>query len=269
MSKGLAILAGQGALPLTIAALHPKALFVQFEGVPVNVPGNPTLQASFERFGQLFVDLKSAGITQVVFAGSLSRPALDPTKFDAKTLTLAPGFMAAMAGGDDGLLRAVIAAFEAEGLAVRAAHDLVPELTTQPGLLAGPPPTDRALADATRARAILTALGPHDVGQGAVVAGGQCLGIETAQGTDAMLAFVTAHPDTQRHGARGILLKAPKPGQDLRVDMPAIGPTTLAGAQAAGLAGIVIEAGHVLLLERETLLQNANAAGLFLLAQPR
>ncbi len=82
-----------------------------------------------------------------------------------------------------------------------------------------------------------------------------------------MLGFVAGHPDTQRHGARGVLLKAPKPGQDLRVDMPAIGPDTVAAADAAGLAGIVVEAGHVLLLDRETLLRDVGQAGLFLLAQ--
>lgn len=263
----LAILAGQGALPLTIAAQHPGALCVSFAGVPVDAAANPSLAASFERFGQLFDDLKDHGIARVVFAGGLARPALDPARFDAKTKSLFPNFMAAMAGGDDGLLRAVIAAFEAEGFTVAAAHDLVPDLTAAPGLLAGPQPSDRDLADVARARAILTALGPHDVGQGAVVAGGQCLGIETAQGTDAMLGFVAGHPDTQRHGARGVLLKAPKPGQDLRVDMPAIGPDTVAAADAAGLAGIVVEAGHVLLLDRETLLRDVGQAGLFLLAQ--
>ncbi len=263
----LAILAGQGALPRMIAAQHPGALFVTFAGVPVAAPANPTLQASFERFGQLFADLKSRGIARVVFAGGLSRPALDPARFDAKMQALFPGFMTAMAGGDDGLLRAVIAAFEAEGFAVAGAHDLVPGLIAPPGLLAGPAPGAQDLADAARARAILTALGPHDVGQGAVVAGGQCLGIETAQGTDAMLAFVAQHPDTQRHGARGVLLKAPKPGQDLRIDMPAIGPDTVTGARAAGLAGIAIEAGHVLLLDRPSLLDTAEEAGLFVLAQ--
>lgn len=267
MTGRLAILAGQGALPHRIAAAHPAALFVHFDGLAVDLPEIETLPASFERFGQLFADLHAAGVSDVVFAGGLARPALDPTKFDAKMQVLAPGFMAAMAGGDDGLLRAVIAAFEAEGFAARGAHELVPGLTAKPGLLVGPDPQPGDLADATRATAILTALGPLDVGQGVVVAGGQCLGIETAQGTDAMLAFVAATPHGLRRGPRGVLVKAPKPGQDLRVDMPAIGPDTVAAAHRAGLAGIVVTPGAVLLLDRETLLADAHAADLFILAQ--
>jgi len=263
----LAILAGQGSLPQRIAAAHPDALFVHFEGVAVDLPANPAQSASFEKFGQMFDDLHRAGVHDVVFAGGLARPALDPARFDAKMAQLAPGFMAAMAGGDDGLLRAVIAAFEAEGFTVCGAHELLAGLTAEPGLLAGPDPAPLDLADASRARAILTALGPLDVGQGVVVADGQCLGVETAQGTDAMLSFVARTPDVLRHRARGVLFKAPKPGQDLRIDMPTIGPATVAAAGAAGLAGIVIAAGVVLLLDREETLQMATATGLFIMAQ--
>lgn len=263
----LAILAGQGALPHMISDAVPTAVFVHFAGVPVDFPSNDVLKASFERFDQMFSDLHGAGVTEVVFAGGLARPAFNPTQFDSKMLQLAPGFMAAMAGGDDGLLRAVIAAFEDEGFTVHGAHDLVPGLTAEPGLLAGPAPTDLDLTDAKRAHAILTALGPLDVGQGVVVADGQALGVETAQGTDAMLGFVALTPEMLRHRARGVLVKAPKPGQDLRIDMPAMGPATIAAAAAAELAGIVIAAGQMLLIDRDKTLRDAEAAGLFLLAE--
>ena len=264
----LAILAGQGALPQMIAAERPQALFVHFDGVSVELPANDTLAASYERFGEMFAGLQAAGITEVVFAGGLARPALNPANFDARMQQLAPGFMAAMSGGDDGLLRAVISAFEGEGFAVRGAHEVLPALTAAPGLLAGPGPSDADMRDAGRARAILQALGPLDVGQGVVVADGQALGVETAQGTDAMLGFVAQTPQKLRQRERGVLVKAPKPGQDLRIDMPAIGPETIAAAAKAGLAGIVISAGDVLLIERAETLAAAGAAGLFLLAEP-
>ncbi|MCG6903079.1 MAG: UDP-2,3-diacylglucosamine diphosphatase LpxI [Rhodobacter sp.] len=263
----LAILAGQGALPQMIAAAHPDALFVHFQGLSVDLPQNQTLETSYERFGEMFDGLRAAGVTELVFAGSLARPALNPANFDARMMQLAPAFMAAMAGGDDALLRAVITAFEAEGFVVKGAHELVAGLTAAPGLLAGPNPSQADLADADRARAILLALGPLDVGQGAVVADGQALGVETAQGTDAMLGFVAATPDKLRARTRGVLVKAPKPGQDLRIDMPAIGPGTVDAAASAGLAGIVINAGEVLLLDRSETLKAAETAGLFLLAQ--
>ena len=151
----LGILAGQGALPQMIAGAHPEAAFMHFDGVAVALPENDCLAASFEKFGALFDALRDAGVTEVVFAGGLARPALNPANFDAKMMQLAPGFMAAMKGGDDGLLRAVIAAFEAEGFKVRGAHELIDGLTASPGLLAGPEPSEIDRADMARARAIL------------------------------------------------------------------------------------------------------------------
>ncbi len=106
-----------------------------------------------------------------------------------------------------------------------------------------------------------------DVGQAAVVAQGLCLGIEALPGTDALLDFVAAtggrlRPDP--NGARGLLYKAPKPGQDLRADMPSVGPETVRRAAAAGLGGIAWAAGGVLVLERDETIAQAQAAGLFL-----
>ncbi|KMW57291.1 UDP-2,3-diacylglucosamine pyrophosphatase [Candidatus Rhodobacter oscarellae] len=262
----LAILAGQGSLPNQLAAAHAPALFVTFEGLDVSPPDNEHLHTSYERFGEMFDGLSVAGVTEVVFAGGLARPQLNPANFDAKMMQLAPRFMAAMQGGDDGLLRAVIAAFEEHGFAVRGAHELLPGLTCAAGLLTGPEPSDADRKDIARARDVLSTLGPLDVGQGAVVAGGQVLGIETAQGTDAMLRFVAETPEGLRRG-KGVLVKAPKPGQDLRVDMPAVGPKTVEAAAKAGLAGLVLDAGQVVLLEREETLRRAKALGVFILAE--
>lgn len=270
MSRRLAILAGHGALPQSLSAANPEALFVSFEGVDVEIPTPQHLAASFNQFGALFEALKAAGITEITFAGAMSRPALNPAVFDAKTIALAPRLMAAMAGGDDGLLREIIAVFEAEGFQVLGAHQVLPELVAEAGLLAGAAPDEAALADAKRGRDILNALSGMDVGQGVVVAQGLCLGVETLQGTDAMLGFVAATPKHLRKpgGMKGgVLLKAAKQGQDLRVDMPVIGPETVAAVAAANLGGIVIAAGSVMILERAKTLQAIEAAGLFLLAQ--
>jgi len=263
----LAILAGLGALPHMLAKAYPDALFVHFEGLDVEPSENQSFQTSYERFGELFEGLHSANVTEVVFAGGLMNPQLNAANFDAKMMQLAPRFIAAMQEGDDAILRAVIETFEAEGFAVLGAHALIPDLTPDAGLLAGPEPTPEAMADIQRARSVLEALGPHDVGQGAVVRNGQVIGIETAQGTDAMLRFVA---QTRRVDvANGVLVKSPKPGQDLRADMPAIGPDTVAGVVAAGLAGIAVDAGHVLMLDRTAIEDAANAAGVFILAQQR
>jgi len=265
MSNRLAILAGQGALPQTLSAANVGALFVSFEGVDVEIPTPHHLAASFNSFGALFDGLKAAGITTLTFAGAMSRPALDPSRFDAKTIALAPRLMAAMAGGDDGLLREIIAVFEEEGFKVLGAHQVLPDLLPDAGLLAGAAPSATDQADAKRGLEILHALSPVDVGQGVVVASGSCLGVETLQGTDAMLGFVTATPKHLR-GTGGVFVKAAKTAQDLRVDMPVIGPDTVAAVSAAGLGGIVIAAGSVMILERAKTLKAVEEAGLFLLA---
>jgi DUF1009 family protein len=67
---------------------------------------------------------------------------------------------------------------------------------------------------------------------------------------------------------RGVLAKACKPGQELRVDLPTIGPTTIERAAAAGLCGIVGEAGRLLVLDRERTIASADALGLFVLGEP-
>lgn len=263
-AERLAILSGSGALPSLLLAANPSAFVVTFKGVAADVSG---YAASFEKLGALFDTLRNEGVTQVVFAGSMARPALNPMRFDSKMLRLAPRLLAAMKLGDDGLLATVIEVFEGEGFAVIGAHQAAPTLTAKAGLIAGPRPKKPQLADAARALQILTTLGPLDIGQGCVVSGGLCLGIETLQGTDALLGFVAQTPAHLRRGGGGVLFKAPKIGQELRVDMPAIGVETVRAAKAAGLDGIVIAAQKVLLLDRPAIEIAVQEAGLFLLAQ--
>lgn len=266
MTGRLAILACGGALPVALAKANPDALQVCFSGVPHSL-GAGAQEHQFEKFGALFEALHGAGITRLVLAGNLPRPSLDPAAFDAVTMALVPRLMAGMQGGDDALLTTVIAVFEEQGFSVLGAHELLPDLTVSEGFCVGPVPDDLAEADAVRAADILAALSPLDIGQGCVVAGGQCLGIETLQGTDALLGFVAATDPAFRPKAPGVFVKAAKRGQDLRVDMPAIGPGTIAGVAAAGLAGLMIEPGRVMILEREKTLAALAQAGLFLAAR--
>ncbi len=248
-----------------LAKAHPQALRFSLQGIPHEL-GDTTQVHQIEKLGGLFKAMKAQGVTRLVFAGGLARPALKPAQMDAKTLTLVPRIMKAMQGGDDGLLRTVITIFEDQGFEVVGAHSLLPDITVSAELRIGKP-SKIDVQDADRAIAILNVLSPMDIGQGCVVAGGQVLGIETVQGTDALLRFVGETPAHLRRDAKGVFVKAAKAGQDLRVDMPTIGPDTVAGVVAAGLAGIVVEAGHVMLIERETTLQAIQKAGLFLIAR--
>lgn len=264
MSEKLAILACGGALPLQIADAYPDAKCFSLKGIPHRL-GDRAEEHQIEKMGALFAAMKAAEIERFVLAGGLVRPTLTPADMDAETLKIAPRLMAALQQGDDHLLRQVIEIFEEQGVEVVGAHELLPELSAEDGLHVGVSVTEADQQDADRGFDVLNALSPLDVGQGCVVATGQCIGIETLQGTDALLKFVadTRPPSVQR----GVLVKAAKRGQDLRVDMPAIGPGTVDSVAKAGLSGIVIEAKRVMVLERNATLAAIEKAGLFLIAR--
>ena len=267
MTRRLAILAGEGELPRLLQEAREDAVYVTFAGVDARPPEDARhLAASFERLGALFADLHREGVGEVVFAGAMRRPALDPARFDATMHALAPRLMQAMGRGDDTLLRLVASVFEEQGFRVVGAHEIRPELVLGAGTLIGPAPGAGDLEDADHAEKVIAALSPLDVGQGAVVAGGQVMGIETLQGTDAMLRFVAETPASLWR-KRGVLVKRPKAGQDLRFDMPAIGPATLRAAAAANLAGVVVAAGEVLVLDQPKLAVICRECDLFLLAR--
>ena len=262
----IAIIAGTGALPLAVKSARPEALVFAPAGLEVGLPAEPF---HFERLVPFLNALVDQGVTQVVLAGAMQRPRFDPSLFDPATAQLVPRLLAALQGGDDATLREVVAIIEEAGLAVTAAHVVAQELVPGAGILTTEQPSEADRKDAARAASIVAALGAVDVGQGAVVAQGLCLAVESLPGTDAMLDWVaaTAAPLRDPRGARGVYYKAPKPGQDTRVDLPALGPETVRKAAAAGLAGIVWQAGGVMLLDRAAMLEAAEAAGLFLWAR--
>ncbi|QYK40054.1 MAG: UDP-2,3-diacylglucosamine diphosphatase LpxI [Paracoccaceae bacterium] len=270
-SARTAIIAGRGALPAALAAALPEApLVAAVDGfAPAGIV--PEVTFRIERLVPFLRRLQDAGVGRVVFAGAVTRPVLDPAMFDPATAQIVPRLLAAMQAGDDATLRAVIALFEEHDLPVAGIEDIAPGLLPAEGELAGQV-TPRDRADAERAAAIVAALGAVDVGQGAVVQQGLCLAVEALPGTDAMLASVAGmdlshRPDPAR--GRGVLYKAPKPGQDRRIDLPAIGPGTVAGAAAAGLGGIAWEAGSVIVLDRSATIAAAEDAGLFLWSRAR
>jgi DUF1009 family protein len=274
---GLAIVAGRGVLPRLIAedcARRGRSYrVVAFEGVPLDwTAGHPVVHGAFEKPGRLFAELRASGCRAVTFAGGMARPTLNPLRFDLTMLRHAPKVLGAIRGGDDRTLRTVAEIVEGEGFLLVPAQAIVDGLVAMAGVSTRAQPSDDDRADAARAAAIVEAIGGVDVGQAAVVAQGVCLGVESVQGTDALLAFVerTAGPfRADPTGARGVLFKAPKPGQDWRMDLPAVGPDTLRAAAAAGLAGVVVQAGGVLVLGRDETVAAANSAGLFLWGRPR
>lgn len=263
-----AIIAGQGRLPSALAAAMPRPpLVAALDGFS---PEALTVDLTFrvERLVPFLRALERDGIGQVIFAGAVTRPRLDPGLLDPATAELLPRLMAAMAAGDDATLRVVIELFEEFGFAVAGVEDVAPALLPGAGVLAGAV-TPRDEADAVRAEAIVAALGAVDVGQGAVVVQGLCLGVEALPGTDALLAQVAGidglRPDPAR--GKGVFYKAAKPGQDRRIDLPTLGPETLRGVAAAGLGGLVFQAGSVICLDLAEMKRLAAEHGLFLWAR--
>ena len=255
-----AIIAGQGALPrLLTEALDAPSVYA-LEG---NTPEIAAESFRLERLVPLLDRLVDDGVERVIFAGAVRRPRLDPEAFDPHTATLVPRIAAAMGQGDDAALRELIAIFEEWGLTVVGVEAIRPDLIPGAGVLAGNP-TPLAEADAARAAEILAATGPLDIGQGCVVAGNLCLAIETLPGTQPMLDFVAR---TREGRSGGVLMKAPKPGQDRRIDLPAIGPETVEQAAAAKLSGIVWQAGGVLVVDQAATVAAADKMGLFLWAR--
>jgi DUF1009 family protein len=197
------------------------------------------------------------------------RPDLRKIRPDLGFFKSLPQVFGLLAGGDDSVLSRVVWFFEANGFTVHGAHEVAPDLLVQAGALgsAGLSPSGRS--DATIGFAVRAALGPLDAGQAVVVAGGRVLAIEGAEGTDAMLERVRQLRESESTAIGGILGKGPKPGQELRVDMPAIGPRTVELGIAAGLAGVAVEAGGVLMLDREQAVRAADARGFAIEGLPR
>ncbi|MDO5642795.1 MAG: UDP-2,3-diacylglucosamine diphosphatase LpxI [Paracoccus sp. (in: a-proteobacteria)] len=260
-----AIIAGQGALAPVLAARLDDPVVAALEGF---APPLPHQTFRLERLVPFFDWLADQNVSRVTFAGAVRRPRLDPEAFDPRTASLVPRILMAMQSGDDAALREVIALFEEAGFTVAGTADICPDLVPGPGHLLGEP-TAADIADADRAAEIVAGLGALDLGQGAVVAQGLCLAVETLPGTGAMLDFVALHRDMRPrpNGARGVFWKALKPGQDRRIDMPAIGPDTVDQVARAGLAGIAWQAGGVIVLDRAEVMERARAAGVFLWAR--
>jgi DUF1009 family protein len=264
----LAIIAGAGVLPRMLSqalvAVGRQHLVCSPHGLAVEV--DDAEEFYFERSISFFRSLEKRGVRQVVMVGKFDRPrALNPLRFEGATLMAAPRILASLRKGDDASLRALAEIIEELGLEVVGVEDVAPNLLPEPGLYASRVPSDDDRADVERAAHIVEAISAGDVGQGAVVARGLCLATEALPGTDAMLEWVAATRAMPTAGSRqGVLYKAPKVQQDRRMDLPAIGPTTVAKAAAAGLAGIAWEARGALLLDAEQTMAEAERLGLFL-----
>lgn len=272
MPRALGIIAGGGELPLAIAQSvvesgRPVFILALAGSADEAVEAYPHDWVALGEVGKAFKLLRTHDCSEVLLAGKLARPKFSEIKLDAKAMTVAPRVIAASFKGDDALLRACVDIFEREGLRVVGAAEAAPGLLAPPGVMGRIAPNAENRDDIEQAFKIVRAMGALDIGQAAIVCGGLALAVEAAEGTDAAIARVGALPEHLRgtpRKPRGVLAKAPKPIQDRKTDLPVVGVATVKNAAAVGLAGIAVEAGGALILNRQALVAEADKLGLFL-----
>jgi len=263
----LGLIAGAGALPRLIAEDRARrglgVFVVRFDGVEAPwADAFPHADVPFERPGRLFRRLRAAGADALCFAGGMRRPWLNPLRFDGVAWGLIARVPPLLLKRDDAMLRGFAAILEGEGFAVVGAHAQLSGLLMPEGVLSARRPDAADRADAALAARAAADLGRDDLGQAAVARAGELVAREGPAGTDAMLRVLPP-------GRGGVLHKSPKPGQDWRLDLPAIGPDTLRAAAKAGLAGVSAQAGGVLTLGLDETIAAADAEELFLWGRPR
>jgi UDP-2,3-diacylglucosamine hydrolase len=216
---------------------------------------------------QLASLIKKHQIKRVVMSGAVKkRPNFNEIHVNLHFLMKLPfAVKTLLSGGDDAVLKMVIQLIEAQGCRVVGAHEIAPQLLAELGPLGQHAPNDDDKRDIAAAMRAAEALGRLDVGQGAVSVGGRIVALEGVEGTDKMLERVAELRAEGRISAkrRGVLVKLCKPQQDIRADLPTIGQSTIDRAAVAGLAGVAVQAGRALLLQRDETLKRADAAGIF------
>jgi len=268
----LAIIAGGGDFPVELARIvaggSERVFVAALDGAadPAAFPSSDVVVYRLGQLGRLLDELQRRNVSEIVLIGSLPRPSFGALRPEVSTLKYLPHFAKAFRGGDDHLLRGVVSFFEERGFRVRGPAEIAPGLTAPLGPLGRQAASSEQSALIARGFALLSAISPFDVGQAAILADHRVVAIEAAEGTDAMIrrvADLVAAGRLKLGKGDGVLVKAPKEGQDLRVDMPAIGPETLRNIAQAGLAGVALKAGEVLVGDREKLGRLADQLGLF------
>jgi hypothetical protein len=268
----LALVCGGGTLPAAVARAAERhgrrvVMFpVRGWAEPSVVEGRPHHWIGLVQVGRFRRLARQEGCRDIVFIGTAVRPPFRSLRIDWETLRVLPEIWLAYRGGDDHLLSSIASMLARYGFHIVGAHEIAPEILIPAGALGHHAPSARDRTDIARGLALLHAMGPFDVGQAVVVADNHVLGVEAAEGTDGLLARIAELRAAGRIPTPpgvGVLIKAPKPGQDRRLDLPAIGPATVAGVAKAGLAGIALVAGGALLAEPAEVARTADRAGIF------
>jgi UDP-2,3-diacylglucosamine hydrolase len=271
------VIAGGGAMPFAVAdslkrrGVAPVLFALRGACDPDRVGRFRHHWISVGQLGRATKLFRSEGCRDLIFIGTLLRPALSEIRLDWGTIRVLGRVFAAFRGGDDHLLSGIGRILEQDGFRMVGIRDVAPDILMPEGNIARAVPDATAVADIAKGREVLGALGPFDIGQAVVVIDGHVVAVEDIEGTDGLLARVARLREAGRIRAksgRGVLVKAPKSGQDLRFDLPAVGAKTIEGVAGAGLGGIAVIAGNTLAADSQAMIEAADRAGLFIQGLP-
>ena len=273
----IAILAGSGELPARLAdrlaASGRTVRILAFRGFcERRLRARADAVVNLLDLRRIVATLESWKPAALTLAGALKRPSAAALIGVYSAYRDRDYVASVVSRGDDNLLRGAVELLESRGFPLLGVRELAPELLAAPGVYGAHAPSPAASASIACGFRMLDALSPYDVGQAAVVSGLRVIAIEGPEGTDRMLARagqIGRGGLWRRARTGGVLVKGPKRGQDLRVDLPAIGPRTVVNAARAGLDGIAIAQGLTLVLDRAGTIAAADKAGLFLVAVDR
>ena len=268
----LGILCGSGVTPAAVADVvvkngRPVMLF-PFKGFadPSEVARFPHEWIALGQFGRFKRLAQQRGCRDFIWVGGLVRPRISQLRFDLGTVLMLPDLIKAFRGGDNHMLTTLGAFFERHGFRILAVREVAPQMLAPHGVMTARAPSDEDRADIEKGLDLIATISRFDVGQGAIVARNHVLAIEGIEGTDGMLRHAAALRDAGRIRSgdkTGVLVKMPKRGQDLRFDLPTIGPDTVAGVAAAGFGGIAVAAGQTIVVDIGRVIADADRAGLF------
>ena len=267
---GLGIVAGSGELPRVLIQAcqdsgrpyYVLALEDTAEEATAALAGEYYSVIRFGAIGKSFDILRKNNVSELVMAGRVTRPRITSIRPDMKGAKLLARIGAQLMSGDNELLASIIQFLEEEGFRVTGAEDVVHDLLTPEGMIGSIYPDKRAQADIESGARIARAVGALDIGQSVIMQNGLVLGIEAIEGTDGLIRRCT-ELKTEEKG--GVLVKVKKPQQEKRVDLPTIGVETVERLAECGFAGVAVEAGASLILNRREVARRADALGVFVI----
>jgi UDP-2,3-diacylglucosamine hydrolase len=265
-----AIFAGRGSLPIELAARlvangeKPFVIRMTGEAGP-ELADFDGIDLPLERIAHALPAMRKAGVSHVVLAGGVNRrPRWQALRAPWSLMVEIPRIAAMLASGDNDLLAFIVRLLERHGLTMVGAHSILPDHVVPSGPAGRVKVHTLNPGDIASAVSAARVIGAADIGQAIVAVGRRIVAVEGAEGTDAMLARVAQLRASGRidDKAPALLAKFAKPGQELRADMPTIGPATIDGAKAAGVTVILVGADNTLMMEAGETLRRADAAGI-------